>query len=115
MSDIQHYQIIYTESAVADIGEKADYITFHFQEPALAEQWYLRLREEINGNLTTFPFKFPVYDMEPWNIKGIRFFTARNDVILYSVDTDSSTVYVWAVCTQGRDLAAHLQTLGIEM
>ena len=115
MSDIQRYRIIYTESAVADMEEKADYITFQFQEPSLAEQWYLRLREKIHENLTTFPSKFPVYDMEPWSRKGIRFFTARNDVILYSVDTDSSVVYVWAVCTKGRDLAAHLQTSDIEI
>lgn len=113
MGDIQHYQIIYTESAVTDIEEKADYISFQLQEPSIAEQWYLRLREEILANLATFPNKFPVYDVEPWKEKGIRFFTARNDVILYSVDVESNTVYVWAVCTKGRDLSAHLQDIEI--
>lgn len=113
MSDIQHYQIIYTESAVTDIEEKADYISFQLQEPSLSERWYLRLREVIRTNLATFPYKFPVYDVEPWNGKGIRFFTARNDVILYSVDIESYTVYVWAVCTKGRDLSAHLWDIDI--
>lgn len=114
MSDIQQYQIIYTESAIGDIEEKADYITFRLQEPSLAERWYFRLRDEIYNNLTEFPYKFPVYNTEPWNKKGVRFFTARNDVILYSVDTDSRTVYVWAVCTKGRDLDAHLRTSSLD-
>ena len=41
--------------------------------------------------------------------QGIHLFVTRNDVVLYSVDTDSYTVYIHAVCTKGRDLPAHLE------
>ncbi len=30
------------------------------------------------------------------------------DVVLYSVDEKAEAVYIRAVCTRGRDLAAHL-------
>lgn len=107
----ERYQIIYTESAVQDLEEKVAYISFHLQEPSLAETWYLRLRTEILSSLCQFPFKFPLYPVETWRAKGIRQFTFRNDVILYSVNKPQRTVYIWAVCTKGRDLSAHLATL----
>lgn len=108
MSDIQHYTVFYTDTAITDMDEKADYITFQFQDPGLAERWYVRLRDEIQSKLTTFPFKYPLYDVQPWRERGVRLFTTRNDVILYTVDLNNAAVYVWAVCTKGRDLSTHL-------
>ncbi len=102
------YRIVYTESAVQDMEEKADYISFNLHDPGLAETWYLRLRTEVLKDLTQFPCKYPLYPIQKWSAKGVRQFTFRNDVILYSVDEDKQTVYIWAVCTKGRDLTAHL-------
>ncbi len=53
------YKIIYTEAAVLDIEEKADYIQIQLQEPGMAQSWYSRLREAIQQNLTTFPLNIP--------------------------------------------------------
>ena len=53
------YKIIYTEVAVLDIEEKADYIQIQLQEPGMAQSWYSRLREAIQQNLTTFPLNIP--------------------------------------------------------
>lgn len=100
------YRIIYTESAVRDMEEKADYISLSLRDPDLAETWYFRLRAEILKDLTQFPCKYPLYHMQKW--KGIRQFTFRNDVILYSVDEQEQAVYIRAVCTKGQDLTAHL-------
>lgn len=108
MDEIQRYRVIYTETAIRDIEEKADYIAAQFRAPELAETWYLRLRAEIQRNLSTFPRKYPVYHVEPWETKDVRLFTARNDVVLYSVDDQERAVYIRGVCTRGRDLAAHL-------
>ena len=102
------YQIIYTESAVRDMEEKADYISFNFQDPDLAETWYFRLKSGIIANLTKFPHKYPLYHMEKWRSKGVRQAIFRSDVVLYSVDEEKGIVYIWAVCTKGRDIAAHL-------
>ncbi len=109
MEPIRRYEIIYTETAVRDIEEKADYIATQFRDPDLAENWYLRLRTELQDQLSTFPLKYPLYNVEPWYQRGIREYVTRNDVVLYSVDEKISHVYIRAVCTKGRDLAAHLE------
>lgn len=104
----KEYRIVYTESALRDLEEKADYISLDLREPALAEKWYLRLRAGIMENLTCFPYKYPLCRVEAWAAKGVRQFAFRNDVILYSVDEPGQLVYIRAVCTGGRDLGAHL-------
>ena len=112
MEQIQRYNIVYTETAVLDMEEKADYIAYELRDTFLAETWYLRLRDAIQQDLSTFPFKYGVYTRAPWNENGIRLMLFLNDVILYSVDEHKSTVYIRAVCTKGRDLAAHLEQAG---
>lgn len=74
----------------------------------LAETWYRRLCTEIQQGLSTFPFKYPKYHTEPWGTRGVHLFVTRSDVVLYSVDSASDSVYIRGVCTRGRDLAAHL-------
>ena len=74
----------------------------------MALAWYTRLRDAIQRELKTMPGKYPLYSLEPWHSKGIRLFTFRNDVILYSVDEAYTCVYIRSVCTKGRDLSAHL-------
>lgn len=107
--DSESYRIVYTESAVCGLEEKADYIALDLRDPALAEVWYLRLRTEILEDLARFPKKYPLYPVEKWSKKGVRQFVFRNDVVLYSVDDETRTVYVQAVCTKGRDLSAQLE------
>ena len=108
MEQILQYRVVYAESAIRDIEEKSDYIVTQFRNPELAERWYLSLRSSIQEQLTTFPHKFHPYNVEPWGQRGIRQYITRNDVVLYSVDDESRTVYIRAVCTKGRDLSAHL-------
>ena len=67
-----------------------------------------RLCTLLQENLTAFPAKYPLYDVEPWSSAGIRQYVTRNDVILYSVDENCSCVYIRSVCTRGRDLDLHL-------
>ena len=106
---VQRYKIVYTRTAVDDIEQKADYITFQLHDLVLSEVWYERLKAQIQENLATFPLKYPLYDVPPWQEQGIHLFVTRNDVVLYSVDTDSYTVYIHTVCTKGRALPAHLE------
>lgn len=94
METPRQYKVSYTETAIQDLEEKADYISCQFQDPALALTWYTRLRDAIQRELRTMPSKYPLYSLEPWHSKGIRLFTFRNDVILYSVDEEHSCVYL---------------------
>ena len=104
----QRYKVFYTSTAERDITEKLMYIMQQYRDTALAERWYNRLCALIQENLTAFPAKYPLYDVEPWSAEGIRQYVTRNDVILYSVDKNRSCVYIRSVCTRGRDLDLHL-------
>ena len=110
MAAIRRLDIAYTETAIQDIEEKAAYISHQLRDASAAETWYFRLRRTIQEDLSTFPYKFPLYDRAPWNKRGIRFMTTRSDVVLYSVDERAGVVYIRGVCTRGRDLSAHLDT-----
>ena len=114
VDSVQRYKISYTQAAAEDIEEKADYIAFQLHDLALSEVWYERLKVQFQENLSTFPLKYPLYDVSPWREQGVRLFTTRNDVVLYSVDMDDYTVYIRAVCTKGRDLPAHLEAQELE-
>ncbi len=109
MDEQKRFDIYYSESAIQDIEEKIDYISYNLSATQTAMNWYLRLRDMINEDLSSFPFKFPSYNMEPWKSKGIRIMVTRTDVVLYSVDEPKQRVYIRAICTKGRDLAVHLE------
>ena len=84
------------------------YIMQQYRDTVLAERWYNRLCALIQENLTAFPAKYPLYDVDPWSAEGIRQYVTRNDVILYSVDEIHSYVYIRSICTRGQDLDLHL-------
>jgi toxin ParE1/3/4 len=110
MDEIQQYSLIYTQEAMQDILDKADYIAYELHDERQAQVWYQRLREFLQKNLSSLPYKYPTYQEEPWKTKGLRLLTTRNDVVVYSVDEQHSTVYIRAVCTKGRDITAHLSS-----
>ena len=63
----QRYKIFYTSAVERDITEKPMYIMQQYRDTALAEQWYNRLCALLQENLTAFPAKYPLYDVEPWS------------------------------------------------
>ena len=69
METTRQYKIAYTETAIQDMEEKADYISCQFRDPALALTWYTRLRDAIQQNLKTMPLKYPLYSLEPWSLR----------------------------------------------
>lgn len=105
MDELKRYEVLYTESAEEDILSKAAYIEKFFRDPSLALKWYQRLKAEIQKDLSFFPYKFQLYDISPWNEKGIREFILRNDVVLYSVYEEKTVVYIHAVFTRGKNLS----------
>ena len=45
METLPQYKILYTETAIQDMEEKADYIACQFRDQGLALAWYVRLRD----------------------------------------------------------------------
>lgn len=102
------YRITYTWSAVKDMGDKVDYFIFEYNDSELAEIWYKRLRDFLQVNLSSFPYKYPVFEKVHIVEPIIRYLTFRNDIIFYYVDENNLRVVVLAVCTKGQELEKHI-------
>lgn len=101
MADLLEYQVLFSAEAQTDMFQKAEYIENTFQDSGLAYTWYMRLRDQIVKELSFLPYKYQVYDVEPWNQKEVHLFLFRNDVVLYSIDEDEKTVTIRGVFSGG--------------
>lgn len=104
MDEITQYTIQYTSSAAQDVLDKADYIAYALKSPETARTWYQDLRQEIQRDLSTFPYKHPVYPVKPWKDKGVRLMVTGKDMILYTIDGAEKAVMIHMVCTRGKNL-----------
>lgn len=109
VDDLKQYRIIYTQTAEEDIFSKAEYMASKLHDRRLSLFWYRRLQESIVKDLSYFPYKFQVYDKDPWCEQGIRQYILRNDIILYSVDEDQGAVIIHNVYTRGKNLSEDLE------
>lgn len=57
MDEILQHEIQYTPSAKQDLLDKANYIAYTLQFPETALTWSRELRENIQHNLDTFPYR----------------------------------------------------------
>ena len=105
VDELKHYRIIYTEAAEEDIFSKAEYIEKAYHDSRLAYKWYVRLRTQIQKDLSFLPYKYQPYPAGTWAEKGVREFILRNDIVLYSVEEQSATVMIHAVFTRGKNIA----------
>ena len=101
---ISEYDILYTEEAVQDIEDKADYIYYHLKSPRISYSWYTRIKKEIQDNLSTFPNKYREFDL-----RGRRIFISRTDIVLYTVNEENKTVTIESVFTKGKDYTSFTQ------
>ena len=105
MDEILQYEIHYTPSAIQDMLDKADYIAYALKSPETALTWYRELRQGIQQDLATFPYKYPIYHAEPWERWGVRMMVTGKDIVLYTIDAEKKTVTVHMVCTKGKNLS----------
>ena len=105
MDEIKKYHIFYTLTAEEDIIAKAEYIKKAYRDAHLAYIWYTRLRTQIEKDLSFFPYKYQLYSAGKWMERGIREYILRNDIVLYSIDEQSSSVMIHALFTRGKNIA----------
>lgn len=105
MDEITQYAIQYTPSAAQDMLDKADYIAYALKSPETALTWYRELRQEIQSDLATFPYKHPAYPVKPWKDQGVRLMVTGKDMVLYTIDAKEKTVTIHMVCTKGKNLS----------
>lgn len=106
------FSVRYTRRALRHMREKVDYIRFELCEPDLAEAWITRIHQEITGTLPSFPFMYPQCTDASLQARGVRQFTFRSDIILYTVEEERRMIFIEAVLSKGRDLSRLWETEG---
>ncbi len=102
------WEIRYTETAKNDLKGILAYISGVLLEPGIAADLYRDLTAAIRS-LETMPYRFHLYDAEPWAGQGIRVLRLKNYLTFYQPDEATHTVRIIRVMYGGRDIDEQLK------
>lgn len=105
---MRSYDVSITETAEQDLKSIVTYIRLQLKEPGTAQRVYQTIRNEIL-KLNHMPDRYPLWQDEPWQSRGLRKLLAANYLVLYLVNHDQSQVRVVRIMYAGRNIAAQLQ------
>lgn len=86
------------------------YISNTLLEPVIAKNLVDRILKAI-GKLTDLPLRYPVYEKEPWQSRGLRKMNVGNYVVFYLTNEETGTVIVLHVFYAGRNIEKCLEDL----
>lgn len=101
------YKIFYTAGAKRDLRNIYTYIAEELLVPDTAAGQVQRIMKEIRG-LDEMPMRYRLYDDEPWNGLGLRFFPVDNYLVFYLPDESTNTVRIVRIMYGGRDIRRQL-------
>lgn len=99
---MEHFEIIITPDAEADLSEIRDYIAYTLLAPDVALNYIKAIRKEIE-KLSYMAASIAPIDKEPWRSRGVRKIIAKNFYIYYTVDKPAGKVYVMNAIYAKRD------------
>ena len=102
------WSVSYSEEAKQDIRDIYEYIAFELLSPDTANAQYRRIIEAIR-KLDEMPLRFPLYQEEPWNGLGMRWFPVDNYLVFYFADEDIQNVSIARIMYKGRDVHKQLE------
>ena len=101
-------KVVCSKQAKTDLHEIYEYIAFSLLSPENASNTAKRIMDAARS-LETMPERNPLYREEPWKSKGVRFTTARNYMIFYTINADTETVSISRIMYGGRDISRQLE------
>lgn len=99
-----NWEVEFTNQARYDLRDILDYITYELQEPQVAVNLVREITSEILS-LNQMPMRYRVYDEEPWQSQGLRYFPVKNYLVFYYPDEAGNSVYIVRVIYGGRDIS----------
>ena len=91
-----------------DIRNIYSYISNELLEPASAKNVADRILKAV-ASLSEMPLRYPLYEKEPWQSRGLRKMSVENYVDFYLTNEESSTVIVLHVFYAGRNIEKCLE------
>lgn len=101
------WNIFYTEQAENDLRGIYEYIAYSLFVPKAAKKQTKAIIDEVNA-LETMPFRYPVYNREPWKSKGLRYFPVNNYLVFYLPVEEKNTVVIVRIMYGGRNIEEQL-------
>ena len=107
---MEHYDVIITPDAEADLNELDDYITYVLSAPSTALAYINSIKDKLSS-LEKAPKQCRPVDDEPWHSRGVRRMNARGFAAFYIILEDYKEVYIQNIIYQKRDLPKVLRQL----
>lgn len=101
--------IQYTHKAESDLESIYEYIAFELLEPEIARKQIFRIIDAVES-LDQMPFRYRLYDKEPWSSRGLRVLTVQNYLVFYMPSEDASTITVVRIVYGGRNIESELNS-----
>lgn len=102
-----NWKVIYSEEARHDLRAIYEYIAYELKVPDIATGQVQRIMSMI-FYLKDMPMRYPLYEEEPWNKRGIRSVPVDNYIIFYLPEEESHAVNILRIMYSGRDISKQL-------
>jgi len=99
------YDVQIIDEAEEDLRNIYEYFAFKRREPRLARKIYKQIMDKLS-TLEEMPFRYPVYQEEPWKSRKVRQIFAGSYCGFYFVT--ENTVKVFRIMYGGMDLSTVL-------
>lgn len=111
MCGMDEYKLVVKPRVYRNIFKAYNYIKEKFGNPQAAERRYFTIMDGIKS-LSVDPYRVRLIESEPWNSLGYRRFLASNYYIVFKIDEERKTVYVFDLIFARSDFDARLHRLG---
>ena len=91
-----------------DLRNIHSYISNTLLEPAIAKNFIDRILKAV-GTLGELPLRYPLYEKEPWQSRGLRKMLVGNYLVFYLANEESDNVIVLHVFYAGRNIEKCLE------
>ena len=91
-----------------DLRNIHSYIANTLLEPAIAKNLIDRILKAV-GTLGELPLRYPLYEKEPWQSRGLRKMLVGNYLVFYLANEESDNVIVLHVFYAGRNIEKCLE------
>lgn len=102
------WKVLYTEHAEQDLRNIYEHIAFSLLEPEIARKQVQRIMD-AGKKLNKMPFRFRLYEKEPWHSKGLHILPVDNYLVFYLPMESTKTVAIIRVMYGGRDIDTQLR------
>jgi len=101
------WQVVYSEQAEQDLRCIYEYVAFSLLAPKAAGKLTRRIMDEV-AKLNQMPFRYQLYEKEPWHSKGLRVLPIDNYLVFYMPVESQKTAAVIRIMYGGRNIEEQL-------